>query len=112
MSEQLPIVRLDLAGQEFEATPLNSHLYLFIGKTVLESGEIIENKSRNHIFLETEEDSNRGMYIFSPAIVEEMGEFMMENGYHCDVNARKIAKCDEEPTFYLMIGPRTTVLGP
>lgn len=100
--EDLPELRLDLGGREFIATPLNAELFTFIGKTVLSTGETIQNSSRNHIFLTTgkvEEDGHdilTGTYIFSPETVEKIGAIMLHLDFPARVNQLNVPKSDED----------------
>lgn len=95
---ELPELRLDLAGREFIATPLNARLYTFAGRTVLQTGETIENSSRNHIFLLTgqdHEDIETGTYVFHPETVGAIGSILLKYGFPCFLNRRDIPECDE-----------------
>lgn len=103
MNEELPTIRLDLAGQEFLATPLNAELFTFMGRTVLNTGDVIENSSRNHVFLKTgdsrmNEHGNEvmnGTYIFKPETVQILGASMLHNGFPATLHQRRITESDE-----------------
>jgi hypothetical protein len=102
--DELPVIRLDLGGKDFEATPYNSTFFTFLGKTVLRTGEVIENSSRNHVFLETSQshindegkEVQNGTYIFTPHIVQALGSMMLNNGFPAILNKREIPQCDED----------------
>jgi hypothetical protein len=102
--DKLPVIRLDLGGKDFEATPYNATFFTFLGKTVLESGDTIENSSRNHVFLETGEprmnetgqEVQTGTYIFTPHTVQALGSIMLNNGFPAILNKREIPRCDED----------------
>lgn len=101
--EELPAIRLDLAGQEYIATPLNAELFTFLGRTVLQTGDVIENSSRNHVFLQTAEPVTNehgqeimtGTYIFKPETVQILGSAMLEHGFPARLNHRVIPESDE-----------------
>lgn len=103
MKEELPIIKLNLSGNEFQATPYNATLYTFLGRTVLETGDTIENASRNHVFLETGEprvnengeEVITGTYLFSPGTVQALGALMLEHGFPAVLNKRRIQMGDE-----------------
>lgn len=92
-NEDLPFINLTLAGQEFNATPLNSSFYSFAGRTILENGDSFDNSSRNHVFVLTGEEE--GQYIFNPEAVHAMGAVMVRHGFPCAINVRKIPERDE-----------------
>lgn len=98
MSEEIPYIQLDLAGEEFRATPLNSQLFTFAGRTVLENGMTVENSTFNHVFLNTHESDDpevmRGTYIFQPEVVKKMGEAMVQWGFPARLNQREVQPCD------------------
>jgi hypothetical protein len=102
--DELPVIRLDLGGRDFEVTPYNATFFTFLGKTVLESGDTIENSSRNHVFLETSEsrmndegqEVQNGTYIFTPETVQALGSIMLNNGFPANLNKREIPRCDED----------------
>lgn len=99
--EGLPFININLGGQEYQATPLNAQLYTFAGQTVLESGDMIDNASRDHIFLltgslSTETDMQTGTYVFEPAVVKQMGAVMIVHGFPCRIGQRAIPACDEK----------------
>ena len=92
-NEELPFISLNLAGQEFKATPLNASFYGFAGRTVLENGDSFDNSTRNHVFLLTGEEE--GQYVFSPRVVASMGAIMIRYGFPCAINVRTIPERDE-----------------
>lgn len=92
-NEELPFINLNLAGQEFIATPLNASFYSFTGRTVLENGDSFDNHTRNHVFLLTGEEE--GQYIFNAEVVRTMGVMMLRNGFPCAINVRNIPERDE-----------------
>lgn len=99
---ELPSIRLDMNGNSFEATPLNSCLYTFCGRSALPTGEVIENASRNHVFLRTGEtyvneegnDVITGSYIFGEA-VPRIGAVMLQNQFPAELHKRGIHAADE-----------------
>lgn len=95
-----PYIDMNLAGQEFRATPRNAQFFSFAGYATLENGDFILNpESRNHVFLETHESDGevmRGTYIFQPEIVQQMGAVMIRYGFPCRLSQRYIQTCDEE----------------
>lgn len=98
MEPELPYINLDLAGEHYEATPLNATLYTFAGRTILENGDSFENSTRNHIFLVTrvgEEGTITGNFIFEKSVIQKMGAVMLREGFPCSINRRSIPECDE-----------------
>ena len=104
MKEELPFIELTLAGEPFVATPLNTELFTFVGKTILQTGEIIENSSRNHVFLQREEsrinedghEVTNGTYIFAPETVNILGAAMLRHDFPARINQRSIPQSDED----------------
>jgi hypothetical protein len=98
--EELPYIELNLAGQEFKATPLNTQLFTFAGRTILENGMAVENSTFNHVFLhthseqETDDDVMRGTYVFQREIVDQMETYLIEYGFPCRINQRTVQQCD------------------
>jgi hypothetical protein len=98
--EPIPYIELNLAGDEFQATPLNASLFTFAGRSVLENGMSVENSTYDHVFLrthqdqETDDDIQKGTYIFQPEIVQQMGEVMIAYGFPCRINQREVQPCD------------------
>lgn len=98
--EELPFIELTLGGEPFTATPLNSHLFTFAGRTVLENGLTVENSTYNHVFLYSAEEQEpddgvlRGTYVFQPEIVQQMGSVMIAYGFPCRLSQRYVQECD------------------
>lgn len=87
--EGLPVVRLKSGEQEYELTPENSTLYVYLGHLACYS----------HVFMETAAtDDNRrriGNYIFSThSTFTEIANFMASRGYPMHVNLREVPDCD------------------
>jgi hypothetical protein len=102
MNEDMPELSIDLGGNEFIATPLNATLYTFLGQSALPGGEIIENSSRNHLFLQTgetyqneeERDVFPGAYVFGEA-VQRIGTVMLQMQFPAEINKWTIHPSDE-----------------
>lgn len=90
MSEEEPVMRLNLPEGMFEAKPTNSALFTFVGSLA----------SRSHVFLiqgREDEKTLTGHYIFSQsAVFDDMYDFMTTNMYPCHLNLQDIAECDED----------------
>lgn len=89
MSDIDPVIKLNLAGEEFEATPDNAHLYKFLGELACYS----------HVFLVTgyddDADSYKGSYIFqNSAVFGQLALIMMNNGFPLHLNLREVPDCD------------------
>jgi hypothetical protein len=99
IEEPIPFIELNLAGEDFKATPLNSQLFTFAGHTVI-GGMAVANETFNHVFLhthadqETDDEVMRGTYIFQPEIVQQMGAAMIRYGFPCRINQRVVQDCD------------------
>lgn len=98
MPEELPFIELRMDDEVFVATPRNAELFTFAGRSVLETGEVIDNETRNHVFLKTgklEGDVQKGTYIFKPENVQDMGAVMLRNGFPAKLYQRTIHPNDE-----------------
>lgn len=91
MSEHDPSMRLSIGSKEFLATPSNAHLYTHIGRLAM----------YDHLFLieDTEGEELTGMFVFKQLHVQEeafteIGNFMANNGFHCDINRTQAAEGD------------------
>lgn len=87
--EDLPVIRLKGGDTEYELTPENSALYVFLGRLACYS----------HVFMETArtDDQKRriGNYIFSNhSVFNEIANFMSSRGYPMHVNLREVEQCD------------------
>lgn len=79
-------------GESWFATPENASLFLFAGDLAL----------HDHVFIETDNDPDSkrliGTYIFlitqEPETVEDIKEYMLNNGYQAHINLREVAECD------------------
>jgi len=83
-------IRLNMHGEEFEATPDNTSLYTFIGDLA----------SRNHVFIETatsdKPNTTIGTYVFSVhPTYQPLMKHLIENDYPVHMNLRAVAECDE-----------------
>ena len=102
-NEELPSLRIQLGEHgEFDATPENSSIFTFLGKTAI-NGVEWDNSRFNHIFLqinELDEERLSGAYIFSdtPAY-ETLANYLLQNGYPLHCNIRNVAECDIEAFF-------------
>jgi hypothetical protein len=102
LPDELPIVPIDMNGVMFEATPANACLYTFLGRSALPTGEVIENASRNHIFLKTGDERLNdagdivitGSYVFGEA-VGRIGAVMLRNDFPAELNKRTVPVNDE-----------------
>lgn len=85
---ELPKMKLDLQGSEFEATPENTTLFTFLGRIACYS----------HVFIQTGPEDDEvmvGTYVFaSHPVYENMAQFMAEYGYPMHTNLREVADCD------------------
>lgn len=85
MSEEEPVIHIN----EYEARRDNASLFMFYG----------ELASRNHIFIQTEEEDGiaSGAYCFptDDATFNRMAGFMINNGYTAHINLHQVAECDE-----------------
>ena len=94
--------KIDLSGEEFTATPYNTALFTFAGKTVLENGDAIDNSSRNHVYLMNE---GRGTYIFGQ-VVNRLGARILREDFPATLNQRVIPEYDED-AYQLYLGNQT-----
>jgi hypothetical protein len=99
MSETL---HLNLGGGEFEATPDNTTLFTFMGRTAIHGIEV-DNQQYNHLFFHTgEEDDNVliGTYMFRSDLNSEtwdiIAQHMLANDYPLVLNRREVPVCDIE----------------
>ena len=85
--------------QELEATPENTVLYTFLGRTAL-GGFLIENSSVNHIYIKTGEETEtttQGMYLFQQfhgEVYDMIAQYIQENNYTQILNMRQVPECD------------------
>ena len=100
MSE-LPSIHLNAGEDGFDATPLNSSLYMHLGHLAV----------YNHVFLEHDvsegAETMRGTYLFATGDwFDELANFMVSNGYPMHVNLRTVAQSDVD-AFNRMIAQQT-----
>lgn len=84
---ELPKMEISINGEEREATPDNTFLFLYAGRVGM----------YNHIFHVDDEDDDRSAYIFErlhPEAFNTMQTYMMETGYPMHINMRQVAQCD------------------
>lgn len=100
MSHEIPSLILDFGGSEYEATPDNTTLFTFLGRTAL-NGIDFDNSRANHIFFEnerTEGDVVRGSYMFRTEHNSEAFDTIMRHiamfGYPMELNKRTVPQCD------------------
>lgn len=96
MSEFLKITMN--GDQEFEATPENTTLYTFLGRTAIGS-LVIENSTINHVYLQmsAEGEKQRGMYLFEQFHTDAyktIAEYAIEHSYPQLLNLRHVPECD------------------
>lgn len=86
--EDEPAMLITVGEGRFEATPVNTSLFSYLGRIACYS----------HVFMHTgdkDEKTMIGTYVFaSHTIYEEMVEYMIENDYPLHVNLREVANCD------------------
>lgn len=86
--EEMPSMTLHMPGGEFEATPINTTLFTFLGRLAC----------YDHVFLQTgEEDEGviSGTYIFNQlSIYDEMAAFLVEASYPMLLNRIEVPDCD------------------
>ncbi len=92
MSEEEPLMRLNIGDEKFEATRQNTQLFRHIGKLAC----------YNHIFLQTSvTDENRiGAYLFESSLKEgemydRVVEYMIDNEYPIHDNLQEVMECDK-----------------
>lgn len=107
MSERDPSLTLNMGdGRKLEATPENTTLYTFLGRTAI--GDVLfENSSVNHIYLGTgldEEERPKGIYFFEKfsSVHEDIAKFAIEHSFPAILNQRTVPACDME-AYYLHV---------
>lgn len=104
MSELVPSMKLHLGELgDFEATPENTSLYLYLGSLACYSNVFLQGTDP--------EQPKAGSFVFahSPAF-EDIRDFMLENEYPAHVNLREVPDCDVE-AFDRMVGMNTSDIG-
>lgn len=86
--EEMPRIKLNMPSGEFEATPLNTTLFTFLGRLAC----------YDHIFLQTGDETDEAMvgtYIFNQhSVYDEMAAFLVENNYPMLLNRIETPDCD------------------
>lgn len=98
--EQEPPMRITYGeDQELIASPENTVVYTFLGKTALGAMEI-NNPDVNHVYLKTgedTEDTTKGMYIFEkfhPDLYAMISDYAIRNAFPQLLNMRHVPECD------------------
>lgn len=84
--EDEPVLHLNVGGErQLEVRRDNSSLFRFFGEMAM----------YDHVFIVTDEDTNRGSFIFSVnSCFEELVDYMMTNDYPAHLNLPEVAECD------------------
>jgi hypothetical protein len=98
--DQEPPMRITYGeDQELLASPENTVVYTFLGKTALGALEI-HNPDVNHVYIKTGDDTEnttKGMYIFEkfhPDLYKTIADYAIRNCYPQLLNMRQIPECD------------------
>lgn len=99
MNEDYPTIILEIGDETFEATPFNTRLYTFVGRTVLENGDTIDLSTRNHVYHaveQTETEDGRGIFIFDREVVRNLGAMMLQKNFPASLFNWTVPEGDEQ----------------
>jgi len=91
-------LHIEQTGEQYDLTPHNSRLFTFAGHAVLENGDTIDISSRDHVYhiIDMGQEDQRGMYIFDPETVRQLGAMMLRNHFPASLFNRTVPEGDEQ----------------
>lgn len=89
--DELPVMKLTIGeNREFDATPLNTTLFTYLGRLAC----------YDHVFIQTGDEDPRtmiGTYVFNThPVFPDMTEFMVEHNFPMILNRIEVPDCDVE----------------